>query len=161
MAIKPFLVEPSLYDLEKPIADIEEVRKYNRQRFEMEQLTAIVYDDFESKSCVGYKDVAEDDFWVRGHMPSFPLMPGVIMCEVAAQLASYFVGKHDLMNQEVMAFAGLEDVRFRGIVTPGNRFVIQAKMIHWRKKLITAQFQGVLNGNIICEGVVKGVPLKI
>ena len=35
---------------------------------------------------VGYKDVRADEFWVRGHMPGNPLLPGVLMCEAAAQL---------------------------------------------------------------------------
>ena len=158
---KSFLVDPALYDLNKPIVDLTEIRRFNQQRFEMEQLTAIVYDDWESKTCVGYRDVTEQEFWVRGHMPNFALMPGVIMCEAAAQLASYYVGKHELMTDCIMGFAGLEDVRFRGIVTPNNRFVIQAKMLKYRKKLITAHFQGVLGDNIVCEGVIKGVPLGV
>ena len=39
---------------------------------------------------VGYKDVAENEFWVRGHMPGFPLLPGVLMCEAAAQLCGFY-----------------------------------------------------------------------
>lgn len=159
MIMKQFLVDPSNYDLNKPIADLAEIRKFNPQRFEMEQLTAIVYDDEETHTCVGYKDITEEDFWVRGHMPSFPLLPGVIMCEIAAQLASYHVGRHGLMKDCMMALAGLENVRFRGVVTPGNRFVIQAKMDKCRKMLISAHFQGILDDNIICSGLVKGVPL--
>ena len=89
MAKKPLIVDESLYDANAPIATIDEIRKYNRQRFEMEQLTAILYDNFEEKKCVGYKDMTPDEFWVRGHMPDFPLTPGVVMCECAAQMASY------------------------------------------------------------------------
>ena len=158
---RPFLVDPSLYDLNKPVADSTEIRRFNQQRFEMEQLTAIVYDDWESKSCAGYLDLTDQEFWIRGHMPGVPLMPGVIMCEAAAQLASYYVGKHDLMSDCIMGFAGLEDVRFRGIVTPNNRLVIQAKMLKYRKKLISAHFQCVLDDKIVCEGIVKGVPLGV
>ena len=40
---------------------------------------------------LGYKDVTESEFWVRGHIPGRPLMPGVIMVESAAQLLSFFV----------------------------------------------------------------------
>ncbi len=157
----PFLIDPSLYDLNRPIADLEEIRRFNQQRFEMEQLTAIVYDDWENRRCAGYRDLTEQEFWIRGHMPNFALMPGVIMCEAAAQLASYYVGKHELMTDCILGFAGLEEVRFRGIVTPGNRFVMQAQMMHFRKKLISAKFQGILGDKIVCEGIIKGVPLNV
>ncbi|MGL6194995.1 MAG: 3-hydroxyacyl-ACP dehydratase FabZ family protein [Thermoguttaceae bacterium] len=159
MKRKEFLVEPSLYDQNKPIADITEIRKYNPQRFEMEQLTAILYDDFETKSCVGYKDTSHEDFWVRGHMPNFALMPGVLICEAAAQMASFFVGKHGLFGGAMVGLAGLEDARFRGMVIPGKRLIIQAQMINFRKKFVSAKFQGLIDEDIICEGVIKGFPI--
>ena len=161
MAKKPLIVDESLYDVNAPIATIDEIRKHNRQRFEMEQLTAILYDNFEEKKCVGYKDMTPDEFWVRGHMPDFPLTPGVVMCECAAQMASYFVTKHNMFNGAVMGFAGLEEVKFRGMVRPGDRLVIQAEMIKWRKILVTSHFMCLVGDNIVCEGVLKGVPLPI
>ena len=77
-------------DLSRVVADREAIRRVNPQRFEMEQLTAIVHLDPEQHLVVGYKDVRPDEFWVRGHMPNYPLLPGVIMCEAAAQLCSYY-----------------------------------------------------------------------
>ncbi len=50
--------------------------EWNPQRFEMEQLTAVVYVDEKDYACVGYKDITDKEFWVRGHMPGLPLMPG-------------------------------------------------------------------------------------
>lgn len=161
MVKKPLIVDDSLYDLEKPIATLDDIRQYNRQRFEMEQLTAIVYDNFDEKRCVGYKDLTPEEFWVRGHMPDFPLMPGVVMLEAAAQMASYFVTKYDMFNGAVMGFAGLEEVKFRGMARPGDRLVIQAEMLKWRKMLVTSRFMCLVDGNLACEGVLKGVPLPI
>ncbi len=94
---KQLILDPSEYDLNHVMADIEEIRRYNRQRHEMEQLTAVVFEDPERCICVGYKDLRPNEFWVRGHMPGMPLMPGVIMCEAAAQLASYYTLKYRLM----------------------------------------------------------------
>ena len=102
MAGKNLILDRSEYDLEHVVADLEQIRKYNPQRFEMEQLTAIVYEDPQRHICVGYKDLAQDEFWVRGHMPGFPLMPGVLMCEAAAQMASYYTVKHDLMGASTL-----------------------------------------------------------
>ena len=87
----------------------------------MEQLTAIVFDDFKRKICAGYKDITEQEFWVRGHMPGMPLMPGVLMCEAAAQMCSYYAHKHNLLGEcKVVGFGGMEDVRFRDPVRRGR-----------------------------------------
>ena len=162
MAKKELLVDPSLYDLNVPLAGIDEIRKYNKQRFEMEQLTAIVYENLNDVACVGYKDIDDSEFWVPGHMPDFALMPGVIMCEVAAQLSSYFSTKHRMMDESTtMGFAGLDQVRFRGMVRPGDRLVMQSKLVTVRKILITAKFIGLVNNELVCEGVIKGVPLNL
>ena len=90
MAKKQLILDFSEYDLNTVIADIEEIHRWNPQRYEMEQLTAICFEDSQRCICVGYKDLGPDEFWARGHMPGMPLMPGVIMCEAAAQLSSYF-----------------------------------------------------------------------
>ncbi|HTI49839.1 MAG TPA: beta-hydroxyacyl-ACP dehydratase, partial [Planctomycetaceae bacterium] len=82
----PTLYDLSSIDFSRPVFDIEAIRRLNPQRNQMEQLSAIVFVDTENHGIVGYKDVTDNEFWVTGHMPGFPLMPGVIMCEAAAQL---------------------------------------------------------------------------
>ena len=77
-------------DFDHPVFNLEEIRKVNPQRFEMEQLTAILSVDREGDGLIGYKDITPNEFWVRGHMPDFPLMPGVVLCECAAQLAGFY-----------------------------------------------------------------------
>jgi 3-hydroxyacyl-[acyl-carrier-protein] dehydratase len=92
-------------------------------------------------------------------MPGMPLMPGVIMCEAAAQLSSYFIHRHNLMEADVVGFGGLEDVRFRGVVRPGDRFVIVSRMLKIRRAIMTCEFQCFVNQNVVCEGILKGVAL--
>ncbi|MDR2642746.1 MAG: beta-hydroxyacyl-ACP dehydratase, partial [Planctomycetaceae bacterium] len=120
----------------------------------------ILYESFEDKSVVGYLDATESSFWFRGHMPDFPIMPGVIMCEAAAQLTSYFANKYNLMPGSLLGLGGIDNARFRSTVKPGDRLVIQAKMLHYKKILITAEFVGLVENRIACEGIIKGVPVK-
>jgi 3-hydroxyacyl-[acyl-carrier-protein] dehydratase len=156
---KALMVDPSEYDLNHIVADAEEIRRYNRQRFEMEQLTAIVYENDELHVCVGYKDLGPDEFWIRGHMPGFPLMPGVVMCEAAAQLASFYTTKKKLMTAPIIGFGGLKDVKFRGVVRPGERFVVACKLLKVRSQILTSEFQCTVRNSIVCEGVLMGIPL--
>ena len=162
MAGKDLILDFSEFDLNRVIADTEAIRACNPQRFEMEQITAIVYDDLERGICVGYKDVSSNEFWARGHMPGMPLMPGVIMCEAAAQLCSYHVQRHNLMQAEMIGFGGLDDVRFRGMVVPGDRLVVMCEKTQLRLgAMIRCRFQCFVRENLVCGGKIRGIPIPV
>ncbi len=160
MARKQLILDFAEYDVHNVIADIEQIRRWNPQRYEMEQLTAICFEDTARAICVGYKDLGSDEFWARGHMPGMPLMPGVIMCEAAAQLASYYARRFNLMAG-VVGFGGLEEVRFRGVVRPGDRFVIVSRLLKLRRSIMTCEFQCFVNQGLVCEGIIKGIALPV
>lgn len=162
MASKDFIVDLDTIDFSRVVADLDEIRKYNPQRFEMEQLTAIVYEDPVKVVCVGYKDVTEHEFWVRGHMPGMPLMPGVVMLEAVAQVCCYCSHKFKLLGESVVGFGGLEDVRFREPVVPGDRLVVMCELLKLRKPyLLVCRFQGVVGKNIVVDGQLKGIPIPV
>jgi len=155
------IIEFSEFDENRVIADLAEIRRQNRQRFEMEQLTAVVYEDPARNIAVGYKDLADDEFWVRGHMPGMPLLPGVILCEIAAQLCSYFSQRQNLLGSNAtLGFGGMNDVRFRGVVLPGSRVIVACKLVRVRKgKLVVSRFQAFVDRKLVGEGEILGVAL--
>ena len=71
-------------DFTKLVADKAAIQRRNPHRDHMYHLDGVIYCDFEKQRVVGYKDVRGDEFWVSGHMPGYPLFPGVIMCEAVA-----------------------------------------------------------------------------
>lgn len=147
-------------DFSKVVADQEQIRRINPQRYEMEQLTAVVFIDPSQHLLIGYKDVRADEFWVRGHMPDYPLLPGVLMCEAAAQLCSYYLTAHNLVQGDFLGFAGLENVRFRGQVKPGDRLVLVAKAIRLTRRAVTCACQGFVGKAMVFHGDVHGIPLN-
>ena len=162
MVVKELILDPATLDFSNIIADQAEIRKYNPQRFEMEQITAIIHEDTTRQVCVGYKDVTLDEFWVRGHMPNMPLMPGVMMLEAAAQMCSYFSQKYDLLGAAMVGFGGLEEVRFRDPVIPGDRLVLMCEMTRLRRgRIVVTKFQGFVRNSMVVEGVLKGIPIPI
>lgn len=156
---------PLLYDLDKldftrPAFDIDAIRRINPQRNEFEQLTAVIHVDTEAHGIVAYKDITHEEFWIPGHMPGFPLMPGVMMCEIAAQAASFYAQKYKLLGGDFIGFGGMKEVSFRGPVFPGCRFVILAKLYSIRpQRLATFDFQGLVEDRMVISGTLTGVPL--
>lgn len=154
------MVDPSTIDTSQILFDQEAIRRGNPQRFEMEQLNAIVHVDQDENLIVGYKDVHDDEFWVRGHMPDYPLLPGVLMCEAAAQLCSFYCHLIKLAPGGFIGFGGMEDVRFRGQVRPGDRLVIMAKATRIHRRQTMFEAQGFVDGNMVFHGKIIGVALS-
>ena len=128
----------------------------------MQQLTGIVYENVANQTCAGYLQTSSDDFWVRGHMPEMPIMPGVMMLESVAQLSSFFTQRNDLLGADIVGFGGVDNVRFRGVVLPGDRLIVMIKMIKARvNRMIVAEFQAVVDGKIVVDGVIRGVPIPV
>ncbi|CAN5798760.1 3-hydroxyacyl-ACP dehydratase FabZ family protein [soil metagenome] len=153
------IIDPAEIDTSNVLVDLEGIRAANPQRFEMEQLSAIVLIDPAQNLIVGYKDVRADEFWVRGHMPDYPLMPGVMLCEAAAQLCSYFSAHIKLYEEGFLGFGGMEDVRFRGQVRPGQRVVMVGKALRLHHRQTTFETQGFVDGQMVYHGRIIGVRL--
>jgi 3-hydroxyacyl-[acyl-carrier-protein] dehydratase len=122
------LSDPAEWAEAATVIDAEAVQASIPQRFEMQLLHGILHHDADEAFAVGFHQSSADDFWVRGHVPGRPLMPGVVMVEAAAQLCAFVAetasGKD---KSQIFGFAGLENVRFRGQVKPGDRLLIMAK----------------------------------
>ncbi len=148
-------------DTSKVLFGKEDIRAINPQRETMEQLDGIVLLDTANQVIVGYKDVRDDEFWVRGHMPGYPLLPGVLMCEAAAQLCSFYIIKTGYSQAgDFMGFGGMENVRFRGTVHPGERLILVGKGTKFHRRQTVFNVQGFVNETMVFHGDIIGVPMR-
>ncbi len=151
-----FLFDINGIDLDRILYDQEAIRAVNPQRGDMEHLNGISYAKPEAGQIIGYKDVRADEFWVPGHLPGRPLLPGVIMIEAAAQLASFYTKK--ILNWEgFVGFGGVDGVKFRGQVTPGCRMYILGQKLWERHRRVFCNVQGIVNGAMVFEAAITGV----
>ena len=154
----PLLFDFTQIDLTgKPVFGREAIGRQNPQRFEMEQLDGILWFDKQKYLILGYKDVTQNEFWTRGHIPSRPLMPGVIMVESAAQLLSFFV-KEIYEEPGFIGFTSIDSAKFRSLVEPGKRLYLLGHITKFkRRKKYSADIQGVVDGSLVFETSVSGM----
>lgn len=139
-----------------PIYDQTTINQVNPQRFEMQQVDGILWQDTERHLVLGYKDVTDQEFWIRGHVPGRPLMPGVIMLEAAAQLLCFYT-KHTLGAKGFIGFGGIDSAKFRSTVVPGSRLLLLGHCIKITSRKHVFDTQGVVEGKMVFEATITGL----
>jgi 3-hydroxyacyl-[acyl-carrier-protein] dehydratase len=154
------LIDLAKIDPNRVAAGIEEIRKANPQRFEMELLSRICYADDEAGEVAGVLEVPEDPWWGRGHIPGRPLMPGVLMLESAAQLCSYAVRRiYDPAEygSRFFGFGGIDAVKFRAAILPGQTLLLLGRRVEIRTRRAVYDAQGWVNGTLCFEARITGM----
>jgi 3-hydroxyacyl-[acyl-carrier-protein] dehydratase len=153
------LIDPLAYDQAPIIMGPERLREMNPQRFEMEQLTGVLAFEPEQELIVGLREVRADEWWVRGHVPGRPILPGVLMLEAAAQLGNALLNLGFPDRKGLWGFGGIDAVKFRGMVVPGDKLIIAVKALDVRKRVSKFVFQGFVREKRVVEGAVVGMLL--
>ena len=150
------LFDLSLADVNNVIMTQDEIYQVNPHRYEFQQLNGLLYLDRSSGSIAGYRDVRKDEFWVRGHIPGRPIFPGVLMIETAAHLVSCYVMSMD-RSRGFLGFGGVDKVKFRGTVVPGQQIIMLGKMIEIRPRRCLGATQAFVDGQMVYEGMIVGM----
>lgn len=134
----------------------DEVAALNPQRGDMRQLDHVVWMGPNGTQALGLKKVRDDEFWVAGHIPGRPLMPGVLMIEAAAQLCSIQY-KHRTKEQRFLGFSRCDEVSFRGQVVPGDALYLLGSEVDFRARRFIADCQGIVDDKIVFEARITGM----
>lgn len=143
-------------DLANLAFDHAAISEVNPQAYEMSQLDGIIWHDLSKMMCLGYKDITDHEFWVRGHIPGRPIMPGVIMVEAAAQLCSFFM-KRIYGLEGFIGFSGIDHTKFRETVVPGERLYLLGHIDKVRSRQFSATVQGIVNDKMAFDTIITGM----
>ncbi|SRR6266540_1509279 len=135
---------------------LEEIRTLNPHRHEFEQLDGVFLLLPDESLIVGYKDVRSDEFWVRGHFPGNPLLPGVLMLEAAAQLCSVYQYRI-CPPKGYFGFGAIDGVKFRAAVRPGERLILIGHAVHLHSRRSIFNVQAVVGDRLVMEATITGV----
>ena len=105
------------------------------------------------KKAVALKNVTINEPQFQGHFPERPLMPGVLIVESMAQVGGIIVTKMPDLPKGLFVFAGINNVKFRKPVVPGDQLVITCELLSIkRKRFGKVKGEVHVEGNLVCAG---------
>ncbi len=144
--------------------DIKQIMKVIPHRIPFLLIDRII--DIEEDSVVAIKNVTMNEPQFLGHFPEYPIMPGVLIVEAMAQAGAYLLLSRPGSEGKLAVFAGIDSVRFRKQVLPGDtlRFEVQATkakgMLFKMKGVVKVEDQVVCEGELMCSVVSTGQDKK-
>ena len=100
--------------------------------------------------CHAQYRIKEDEFFCRGHFPGNPIVPGVIQCEIMAQSCALLV--KDEIKGRTTLYTGIDNVRFKHTVKPGDLCEVTAKLKSKRGPMFFCEAILTVDGKLCCKG---------
>ena len=126
----------------------EELKKYLPHREPM-----LLVDEAEIDTqgvCHALYRIREDEYFCRGHFEGNPIVPGVILCEIMAQSCALLV-KDDVVGKTTL-YTGINNVRFKQMVRPGDVCEVTARLVRKRGPLVYCEAELAVGGVLCCKG---------
>jgi 3-hydroxyacyl-[acyl-carrier-protein] dehydratase len=101
---------------------------------------------------VGLKQVTVNEPFFQGHFPTYPVMPGVLIVEAMAQVGGVAVLSADDYAGKLALFAGIDKVRFKRQVKPGDTLRIEVELAQIRRGIGMGTGTATVDGNLACRG---------
>ncbi len=155
---KALIVDVGGVDLSARLLGRDEIARVNPHRGHMALLDHIVWHTSDYKEGVGLWQVRADAFWVAGHFPGRPILPGVLMVEAGAQLGAWLYNSRWPVAK-LAAFTHIERAAFRTQVLPGDDLFILCRERRATARRFNSEIQGMVNGKSVFEAEIAGFAL--
>ena len=148
--------DKSYEDKKKPAIkttfSVEEIRQLLPHRYPFALVDRII-DYVPGEKAVGIKNVTINEPFFPGHIPERPLMPGVLIVEAMAQVGGIVLIQLPNMKGGFFAFAGIDKVRFRRPVIPGDQLVMTVELLSFKLRRIgKMRGRALVDGKLVAEG---------
>ena len=104
-------------------------------------------------SVISEYTIPDDPYYTRGHFPGNPIVPGVILCEIMAQGSVLLF--EERLKDKLALYAGMDKVRFKHSVRPGDKVTVRSKVKNCRGNFICVEANASVGDNICAEGVLS------
>ena len=99
----------------------------------------------------GLKFISSEEYYFKGHFPGNPIMPGVIIVETLAQVGAVMMLTLEKFKGRIALFAGIEKVRFKKIVKPGDILELEVMMSNMKLNIGKGIGKASVNGEVVCS----------
>ncbi|MCI5218659.1 MAG: 3-hydroxyacyl-[acyl-carrier-protein] dehydratase FabZ [Candidatus Electrothrix sp. LOE2] len=130
---------------------IKEILDFLPHRYPFIMLDRVL--EFEpDKTITALKNVSMGEPFFQGHFPGEPVMPGVLILEGMAQAGAVlaYLSTENIAGKLVL-FAGMDKVRFRKVVRPGDQLIYKVEMVRRKSKLIKVQCRAYVDDTLVTE----------
>lgn len=131
--------------------DVNEIKKIIPHRYPFLLLDRVTELN-EGVSAKGIKNVSVNEPFFQGHFPQEPVMPGALIIESMAQLGAVAILCKDEFKGKTAYFAGIDKVRFREKVVPGDTLNLEVEIVKMRRNIGIGKAQAFVDGKKVCEG---------
>ena len=107
------------------------------------------------KKCVAIKNVTANEPFFQGHFPGNPIMPGVLIVESLAQTGGIAIGIMSENKGKLGVFTGIESMKFRKQVVPGDTLKLEAEILTFKRGLAKVNVKATVDGQMAAEGEIK------
>jgi len=127
----------------------DEIKTFLPHREPMLLLDTAELDD--SGNAIGYYTVRGDEWFLQGHFPGNPVVPGVVLCEIIAQTAGVLL--REQLPGKTTLYAGMDEVRFRRMVRPGDTVKIICRITRQKANVYVIAGEAKVSDSPCASGV--------
>ena len=137
-----------------PAIDIHQIQRILPHRYPFLMIDRVIEIDG-TRRAVGLKNVTANEAFFQGHYPGDPIMPGVLIIEALAQIGGILLSQELEHKGKVAVLLGLDKVKFRRSVRPGDQLILEARTIRVRSSTGHIMGRARVGGDLVAEGEIK------
>ncbi|HVO94939.1 MAG TPA: 3-hydroxyacyl-ACP dehydratase FabZ [Terriglobales bacterium] len=142
--------------------EVKDILKYLPHRYPFLLVDRILEIHGDEK-IIGIKNVSFNENFFQGHFPNRPVMPGVLICEAMAQVGAIFAhnARGGLENHKVFVLTGLDNVKFKRPVEPGDQLRMELTCLKRRGSYWKMQGVATVDGRMVAQAEISAMEVEL